>query len=64
MNYVSGHAEHRRFEKGADLKQNFFHLLVGTFFRREMTNVKQSLRIYNEFMVCVPLQCCALVNIE
>ena len=44
-----------------------FILFCGTFFRREMTNVKQSVRIYNmccEFMVCVPVQCCALVNIE
>ena len=61
MNYVSGHAEHRRFKKGADLKQNFFHLVVGTFFRREMTHVKQSVRIYNmccEFMV---LRSCAML---
>ena len=28
-----------------------FILLQGTFFRREMTHVKQSVRIYNEFMV-------------
>ena len=44
-----------------------FILLQGTFFKREMTHVKQSARIYNmccEFMVCIPVQCCALVNIE
>ena len=61
MNYVSGHAEHRRFEEGADLKRNFFHLVVGTFFRRAKTHVKQSVRIYNmccEFMV---LHSCALL---
>ena len=54
MNYMSGHAEHRRFKKGAGLKQDFFHLLVGAFFRREMTHVKQDVRIYDmccEFMV-------------
>ena len=27
MTYVSGHAEHRRFKKSADLKQNLFHLV-------------------------------------
>ena len=56
----AGHAEHRRFKKGTDLKQNFFHL-VGTLFRTEMTNVKQSVRIYNiccEFMV---LHSCAML---
>ena len=41
MNYVSGHAEHRRFKEGADLKRNFFHL-VETFFRREMRHSRAS----------------------
>ena len=40
--YASGHEEHRRFKEGADLKRNFFHLVVGTFLRTAMTNVKQS----------------------
>ena len=44
------------FEKGANLKQSFFHLvLVQHYLRTEMTNVKQSVTvIYNiccEFMV-------------
>ena len=41
-------------EEGADLKRNFIHLVVGTFLRREVTNVRQSVRIHNmccEFMV-------------
>ena len=60
MNYVSGHAEHRRFKRSADLKQDFFQLVAGTFFRREMTHVKQSDRLCKmccEFMV---LRCAVL----
>ena len=33
---------HLWFKEGVDLKRNFFHLVVGTFLRTEMTNVKQS----------------------
>ena len=60
MTYASGHAEHRRFKRSADLKQDFFHLVAGTFFRREMTHVKQSDRLCKmccEFMV---LRCAVL----
>ena len=35
MNYVSGHAEHRRFKEGADLKQNLFHLVLWNIFHKK-----------------------------
>ena len=35
LQYVSGHAEHRRFKKGADLKRNFFHLVLWNIFSEE-----------------------------
>ena len=62
--YASGHEEHRRFKEGADLKYIFFHL-VGTFLRREMTNVQQS-TVFATCAVsswfCLHVQCFALVE--
>ena len=40
MSYVSGHAEHRRFWKGADLKQNFFHLVSWNIFQKRNDKCK------------------------
>ena len=40
MNYVSGHAEHRRFKEGADLKRNLFHLVLWSIFSGEKLLLK------------------------
>ena len=53
---------HLWFKEGVDPTRNFFHLVVGTFLRTEMTNVKQS----TVFATCavsswfsLHVQCCA-----
>ena len=46
-------------------RSKFVHLVLGTFFRREMTIEKQGLcNMCCEFMVCVDVQYRALVNVE
>ena len=52
-------------EKFFEFRSKFVHLVLGTFFIREMTIEKQGLcNMCCEFMVCVDVQYCALVNVE